>query len=545
METYTLTSTCKKVWDFYQKHPNLDFEAMNLLFVNIMENLSHDITSSLSNSVATQILSNIKELQSQIISVNDSVGKIHNDTQMCFQSKFTEFKKEYLEDVKLLLNSNNSDKIAPLIKEYNSGLFDKTFIMINEVIPKNNDSLTKQIQENIKSFYSSIAEDTNKLLNSNINQKSLDDFIQNIDNKFMNSQQLINTLINTTEQRLENKMNAIQDISSSNQYTQSSLNKTISELLKKMEIASVKGKCSENILFNILQSLYSTAQIEVVGEQKETGDFMLTRKNKPTILIENKNWNKNVIQDEVKKFIRDVETQNCCGLFLSQNFGIANKENFEININNGNILLYVHEVNNDAEKIRIAIDIIDNFKLKLDEIVVCNGDGYNIDKEILDEINKEYQLFATQKILQIKMVKDFSAKMVKQLEDLQFPCLENFLSTKYAFSSSKYICEFCEYVAKNQSAMSAHKRGCKGKHAISCENETNTNVTTELKKQDKSVSIIQEKSHLVPQVTQSKKSEDLNLNLDDIENVKIDTKKQDKAQNVAQIPQPKRAKQVR
>lgn len=498
METYKLTSTCKKVWEFYQKHPNLDFEAMNLLFVNIMENLSHDITSSLSNNVASQILSNIKELQTQLIGINDSVNKIHSETQLSFLSKFNEFKKEYLEDIKLLLNSNNSDKIAPLIKECNGSLFDKTFIMINEIIPKQNEQLTRQIQENIKSFHSSIIEDTNKLLSSNINQKSLDTFIQGIDSKFINSQQVINSLINTTEQRLENKMTSIQELTSTNQHTQTSLHQNISELLKKMEISSVKGKCSESILFNILQSLYSTGQIDSVGDQKETGDFMLTRKNKPTILIENKNWNKNVIQDEVKKFIRDVETQNCCGLFLSQNFGIANKENFEININNGNVLLYVHEVNNDAEKIKIAIDIIDNFKLKLDEITVNSEDGYNIDKEILDEINKEYQLFATQKLIQIKMVKDFSSKMVKQLEDLQFPCLEHFLSTKYAFSSSKYVCEFCEYVAKNQSAMSAHKRGCKGKGNLTID-PLITEPTTE-------TSIIQEPLKVVTQVTQTKKS---------------------------------------
>jgi len=336
--------------------------------------------------------------------------------------------------------------------------------MINDVIPKNNDILTKQINEIVKGFNISITEDTNKLLNSNINKKTLEDFIQNIDVKFMNSQQLINSIISSSEQRLETKINDVKEISTANIHTQQSLQHNVSDLLKKMEISSVKGKCSENILFNILQSLYSTAQIESVGEQKETGDIMLTRKNKPTILIENKNWNKNVIQEEVKKFIRDVETQNCCGLFLSQNFGIANKENFEININNGNVLLYVHEVNNDAEKIKIAIDIIDNFKLKLDEIIVINGDGYNIDKEILDEINKEYQLFATQKLLQIKTVKDFSSKMIKQLEELQLPSLEHFLSTKYAFSSSKYVCEYCEYVAKNQSAMSAHKRGCKAKN---------------------------------------------------------------------------------
>jgi len=470
MDNFSLVSTSKKVWDFYKEHPNLDFEAMNILFVNIMESLSKDMTSSLSNNIASQLLNNIKGLQTQLTSVNEAVNKLHIETQHNFSLRFNEFKREYMEDIKLLFTSNISEKIVPFIKEYNNSLFDKTFIMINDVIPKNNDILTKQINEIVKGFNISITEDTNKLLNSNINKKTLEDFIQNIDIKFMNSQQLINTIISSSEQRLETRINDVKEISSANVHTQQSLQNNVSELLKKMEISSVKGKCSENILFNILQSLYSTAQIESVGEQKETGDIMLTRKNKPTILIENKNWNKNVIQDEVKKFIRDVETQNCCGLFLSQNFGIANKENFEININNGNVLLYVHEVNNDAEKIKIAIDIIDNFKLKLDEMIVSNGDGYNIDKEILDEINKEYQMFATQKLLQIKTVKDFSSKMIKQLEEIQLPCLEHFLSTKYAFSSSKYICEFCEYVAKNQSAMSAHKRGCKAKNNLVNEN---------------------------------------------------------------------------
>ena len=456
MEDYSLTCENKKVWEFYEQHQNLDFESMNLLFVNILEELNKDITSSLSNNIASQLLTNIKNLQGQ-------VEKLNTDTQTNFKNKFTEFKKEYMEDMKMILSNNNSEKIAPLIKEYNGTLLDKTQLLLNDVVPKNNELLLSQVKENIRSFHFSIQEDTNKLLSSTLNQQSLEGFIQTMENKLSNNQQMIQSIIQSSEQRLDTKI-------TTNQHIQSTLQKDVSDLLKKMENSSMKGKYSENILFSILQSLYVTAEIDVVGEQKETGDIMLKRKNKPTILIENKNWNKNVVQEEVKKFIRDVETQNCCGLFLSQNFGIANKDNFEINIHNGNILLYVHEVNNDAEKIKIAIDIIDNFKLKLDE---CSSshDGYTIDKEVLDEINKEYQLFATQKMLQIKTVKDFSTKMVKQLEDMQLPSLEHFLSTKYAFSCSKFVCEFCDYVGKNQSAMSAHKRGCKGKKCDS-DNET-------------------------------------------------------------------------
>ena len=448
MQDYSLICENKKVWEFYEQHQNLDFESMNLLFINILEELNKDITSSVSNNIASQLLSNIKSIQVQ-------VEKLNNETQTNLRNKFTEFKREYIEDIKMILLNNNSEKIAPLIKEYNGNLLDKTQLLLNDVLPKNNELLLSQVKDNIRIFHSLIQEDTNKLLSSTLNQQSLESFILSMDNKLSHNQQIIQSIIQTSEQRLDTKITF-------NQQIQNTLQTNVSDLLKKMENSSMKGKYSENILFNILQTLYSTAEIDVVGEQKETGDIILKRKNKPTILIENKNWNKNVVQDEVKKFIRDVETQNCCGLFLSQNFGIANKENFEINIHDGNILLYVHEVNNDAEKIKIAIDIIDNFKLKLDECST-NHDGYSIEKEILDEINKEYQLFATQKMLQIKTVKDFSTKMVKQLEDMQLPSLEHFLSTKYAFSCSKFVCELCDYVGKNQSAMSAHKRGCKGK----------------------------------------------------------------------------------
>jgi nucleoside-diphosphate-sugar epimerase len=47
------------------------------------------------------------------------------------------------------------------------------------------------------------------------------------------------------------------------------------------------------------------------------------------ILIENKLWGRSVVQAEVVKFIRDIDVQKCCGIFLSQNGKITTKENFE------------------------------------------------------------------------------------------------------------------------------------------------------------------------------------------------------------------------
>ena len=169
---------------------------------------------------------------------------------------------------------------------------------------------------------------------------------------------------------------------------------------------------------------------------------------------------KNVVQEEVKKFLHDVETQNCCGLFLAQNYGIANKEDFEVNIHNGNVLVYIHKANNDPEKIKIAVSIIDHLKARLDQI----DDKSEVDiisKERLDNINQEYITFANQKIAMIKYVKDFQTKLVKMIDDVRLPCLEEHLSTRYATSSSKMTCQYCDtFQAKNQQSLSAHHRAC-------------------------------------------------------------------------------------
>jgi hypothetical protein len=137
----------------------------------------------------------------------------------------------------------------------------------------------------------------------------------------------------------------------------------------------------------------------------------------------------------------------------------VNKENFEINIHNRNVLLYIHNVNYDPEIIKIAIDIIDSFKSKLDEITLT--DDYPISKDTLEEINKEYQLFVEQKLTQLKMVKEFSQKMIKNIEGLQLPSLEKMLSSRFGYiSSGKFVCEKCNFVGKNPLALSVHKRSC-------------------------------------------------------------------------------------
>jgi hypothetical protein len=310
-------------------------------------------------------------------------------------------------------------------------------------------------------------------MKSSLTKDVLDKFTQSLDEKFsttlINSQSMFNSIITSTEHRISNRLTEIKDASVINNSSQSTLCTNVNDLLKKMENSSSKGKLSENILFNVLHSLHPTAQIESVGNIKETGDIIMRRRDKPVILFENKNYDKNVVQDEVRKFLRDVEHQNCSGIMLAQHYGIANKNNFEIEIHNNNILVYLHKVEYDADKIKAAIDIIDYFKEALGDVESGNGELVNINKETLDDINKEYQNFINNKLLHIKTIKDFQQKLIAQVDDIKVPALEHFLSKLYASSSSKEnTCDYCSYVAKNVRALTAHHRGCaqKKQHEI-------------------------------------------------------------------------------
>ena len=551
---YDLICSNERLWKFYNAHPSLNFETTNLLFMDVLEKFMQDANSSLTTNITAQLVDQIQNLQLQIFSIKDNLSRTQNETAMNFSYKLSEFKKEYIEEVKVILTNNVAEKVAPLLKEQNSMMLDKTHLMINSLLPKNQDDLSvkqinesmktlqtsfldfkrdyiddvkmimtnnvaekvaplvkeqnaimldkthllinelipknhddaliKHISESMKELNSSISEDTNKLLTSSINQQTFNEFISSIDNKFSNALQSSQSLFGSTEQRLnssireiktstETQINYLKELSASNQTITSSLNNSVSDLLKKMENSSSKGKISENIVFNILHTLYPCAQIDSVGTTKETGDIILTRNNKPTIMIENKNWDKNVTQDEVKKFIHDVENKDCCGLFLAQNYGIANKENFQIDISGKNVLLYLHEVNNDAEKIRVAISIIDHFKNKLDELD-SDEDVDIISKDVLDMINREYRNFALQKINMMKLIKDYNQKLVKQMDEIKIPSLGEYLSMRYASSTSKFTCQYCDFEGKNKGSVSAHWRGCASRKMMTGIVETNT-----------------------------------------------------------------------
>jgi len=455
MSQYQLTINNKEVFDFYNKH-SLNFEQMNVLFCQILQQLVSTTDTSYDNNIATIILNKISNIENNFCNIEQQLFK----HQIELSNKLNEYKKDYINDIKLILLSNNVEHITPLIKETNNNLIDKTTLIINELLPKNQTAISKDIDNNFKLLQSQIIAETSKLLSSSMNQNNVDEFVNNSNVLMSQSIHSITSIINQSTSKIDELYKNVND----NNFANTKLQQNVAEMLKKFEKGSGKGNVSENVLYNILLALFPCAQINYVGNEiKETGDIILIRNNKPKILIENKDHDTcNVPKHDVDKFIRDCEIQQCCGIMFSQNRGIANKENYELQINNGNILLYVHNVNFDNDKIKTAIEIVEQFKTKFDEINADN-DICNIETSQLEEINKEFNNYVLQKHSLLKIVKDFNDKMNSSINDLKLPTLEQFLSKHYATSSNQgnNICKYCEkFVPKS---LLQHYRYCNEK----------------------------------------------------------------------------------
>jgi hypothetical protein len=613
---YTLSITNKKIWNFYNDNPHIKFEEINIIFHEFVEKFVEDMSSTLRTTINSQILNSVTEQGSQIndlklhfsnlnafvskafqdinnsnvnsqiltsvtdqnaqiveiktnlSSLNNTISKLNTDITNNLIVKFLDIKKEYIDDVKNIINLNSNEKtekISALIEKYNSHLVDKTTLILNDIIPKNQEHFHKQINDTMKDFYKDISEDTAKLLQSANNDTSLKDFVNNFETKsslmlqniqqpvfssllateerlnsnisnikdmmsnfeskcsqmlqnsqqpvlsyitaseerlnsnilnikdtssilateerlnsnisnikdvmsnfetkcsqmLQNSQQPVLSYITASEERLNSNILNIKDTSSVNQKSQEKIFSELSDFLNKYKNSSHKGNLEQNHLLSLLTQMCPTAELVVTSNLSASGDIIMKRKDRDHILIENKDYEVNVNPKEIEKFIRDVEENNCHGIFLSQNTGITSKTNYQIEIHNGKILVYIHCVQYNKDKIQIAIDIIDNLLPKLEELETDEDDSF-ISKDTLDDINREYQMFASQKLAIINFLKDNNKKVISQIEDMKFSTLNNYLSTKYAFvKKDGFTCTVCNtFTAPNRKSLSAHERWC-------------------------------------------------------------------------------------
>ena len=404
---HTITIRNKKVFDFYAAHPHINIESMNLALVDILEGLTSRVdatATTVDGTVASQLLSGLSDVRGEMARLHETRKHVSAD----IAAKMADMKQDYVDNIRLIVSNNTTDMLFPLIKQNTDSLVDKTQLLLSSTVDQNK-AVPDKIMNMVTQQYAAAVADMRAMCEGvSGGGESTGETLKTMDAKITEGAirveaQLSNAL-QMHGQAMEAKLSAIEKRGDETRVAQSDMQAAIAEFFRKMENSSTKGKMSENLLYGVVHSLYPCAEIDSVGAQKETGDIIMTRAGKPKLLIENKNYGKNVGQDEVKKFIRDVDAQGCCGLFLSQNYGISTKENFEINVHNGNVLVYVHNVNNSPEKIKTAIDIIDHFKARIDELndaaeAEADDGMVGIPKDTLDEVNREFQQFAVNSFL--------------------------------------------------------------------------------------------------------------------------------------------------
>jgi hypothetical protein len=401
---------------YYEENENIDIVTMNHIFIDILKTLSTNLSETINSTINSKVLNLVTEINSNLAT-----------TKLDLMMKLLDSKREYIEDIKTIVNTStlsNNEKI-------------------NAIIEKNNDSL--------------LSKTTQKLME--INSKDAEKMMTSI-------QQPIFSYINSSEERTNTNLAQLKDSVSHQNVTQSKLSLDINDFLGKYKNNSqFKGAVAETDLYYMLQSIMPTDEIIKVSGSTATCDFKVNRQNKQKscILFESKDYTQSVPSDEVCKFERDVQMQKHHGIMVSQRSPITYKNPFQIDIINGLIHIYIPSADYNTEKVKIAIDIIDNLDMRLKHLENVSDDGFTkLSKIDSDDIAEEYRQFGFQKSQMLDTIKSITKQLVDKLDEIQLPKIKQFLvKTGNIENDNGFKCTFCRWSGKNKASLGAHVRNCK------------------------------------------------------------------------------------
>ena len=180
--------------------------------------------------------------------------------------------------------------------------------------------------------------------------------------------------------------------------------------ITKMQNSTLKGQDGENFTYYELNKRFPKASIEDTRKQTGRGDFIF-KENAFIMLIETKNYKKNVTKPEIDKFYRDIDINHDiqCGILISLKSGICAREDFHLEIRDNKPILFLHNVVDNMKHIDLAIEL---FKLILKtECIDLNN------KEVLDKLKNN-----------IPMIKRNWNKMRQKIQKFEREMMESVLS---------------------------------------------------------------------------------------------------------------------
>jgi len=373
---------------------------------------------------------------------------------------FVDLFEKLLTDMNQAMNNTVHSQLLTNLSENNHHIkgLTSSIGLLKDTVNKMSGDLPSSMVSSINDIKKEYIEETKNIVNNNALDIKSSLLLQNV-------QQPIYSFISATEDRIHNDICSLKENNQNQQVIQTKILSELDSIFNKYRTTQINQQVCDRQITQVLTKLYNTAEIAI-----QSGMIMLKRQRKTNILIDNKDSEENVSVDDINRFISNIDEQHCNGIFISQQSGISTKKNYQIEIHNNNILVFVHNAEYSPSKIEIAIDIIDNISSKMRQFKPGHMEDCAIPKDILDAINNEYQIFISQKAAVVEVFKESQKKVLTQIDEFRFPALDKFLSTKYSAPIQKpgLKCDLCKsFCGNNLKALAAHKRGCARKNLMS------------------------------------------------------------------------------
>ena len=186
------------------------------------------------------------------------------------------------------------------------------------------------------------------------------------------------------------------------------------------ENSSIKGQEGEDWVYNELLRCFPSANIEDHHAKGHKGDFSINEEGRIG-MVESKNYNRNVNKKEIKKFYKDMETNDQInyGLLLSLKAGVVSRDDLSLKFVSGKPIIFVHEARKYPYKIIAAY--------KICQLILKNMDCFDIKKEENQHrMRDKIKTMTARKTKLFTILKNFTTEIEEELK-AQWKDFEEFL----------------------------------------------------------------------------------------------------------------------
>ena len=419
-----------RVIEFYEANPSIDFDRVNRFVVDMLHGLNVQ--------GETEFAKEVRQLRESLHDAQRSYG-------------------ETLRQLVAGASAENGERVAAALAKHAEAFADRLTVLL----PKTNEEAHQKLHAQIALTQSTLQRDFRDVLLGN-KPEGFAEFAASFDAKIAALQQPILAVLRENQEVLAAKVGAVKDDMLVAKVDHERLTSSLQDFLQKQGASSqYRGATSETLVEETLSALFPTARVSRTTGFTGAGDFRLDRGPAfPVVMVENKNYGRNVENTEVQKFLRDATVQRCSGVFLSQRSGIVGKRDFEIEVDNGNVLVYVHHAQDHPAKITAAVAVIDALVGRLRNLEAAeHSDGTFLPKEVLDTVNAEVQTFLQKNNALVTSVKESAKRTIAQIEDLHLPELTKILGEKYVCPDAKaFGCDQCARTFDSKRSLNAHSK---------------------------------------------------------------------------------------